>query len=480
MSSQDKADRYLTTRRRKFLKTAGVGMATGLAGCTGDGDGGDGDGGTTDTPGDGDGMDFSGVELTWWNSINVQSGAARSNSEALIQEFEQDTGASISASWDGYGDIIGANWREGFQNGNYPVMYDSFIRWDGQFIDGDWVLPFDDYRDRLSQETIDAIEWIFPVLESQFAGFERDIYEIPYGFVAGPPVIARMDHFDEAGLSRDRLPAEGYEDFIDIATTLQEDGPADHGMQIHGTVFDATDCFFPQMLINEHGKDGLWMNSDWSDTQWDSDPHKEWARNWVDIYTEHGLSNPATPDHDDESVTAELVAQGQYSMSTADFFNHPDYAEANPDLYESGDIQWFMPWDGASSFTGKFTGLSFAITQAPEGADQSEYERKQDAAIEFLKRLLSKDVQRNLFDNFGLMPIRQDVWGEVGSHPSGLFDAIDSFSSGDGPHAWSAHPASVSIQYNIPGPELQDALRGNQTPEEACDSIAAQIRDQLL
>lgn len=465
--------------RRPVLKATGASiLGTGLAGCIGGSDGSNNNNNNNESFGESD-ADLSGVTFEYWNQMNVQSRQAKSVSEDLINNFQNSTDASIEVSWDGYDNVIGADWRTSFSQGNYPVMYDSVSTWDGQFVDGDWVYPFDEYQDQFDDETISAIEWIFPILEDQYRGFDgNNLYEVPFGFLLQIPFLVRMDHFDEAGLERSRFPPEDYDDLIDIATTLQEDGPGEYGYQIHGTAFDVTDCRLPNMAVAAGGEDGLFLNDDWSDTLWDNDIWKDTVTKYVEIFTEHELSSPETPNHDDESMVQEIVS-GQTSINAGDFLNHPDLMDQAGSMMETGDIQWHPQWAGDAGQMAIIQPYSLGLTRPPDGADESEWEDQQAAAIEFMKTFLAKDFQRNLFENFGLFPIRQDLWEELPEAEHQLYRTATTMAE-NSEFTWSAHPQTVSIQYNLPGPHLQEALNGEKSPEQACDDIAQEVRDQLL
>lgn len=468
-------DRNSGVNRRPFIKASGAAVTgLGLAGCSGNGGGNGGDDVGT-VAGD---KNFEGLTFEYWNQMNVQSRAAREVSEKLVNRFQDNTGASIEVNWSGYSNVIGATWRNNFSKGNYPVVYDSVTTWDGQFVDGDWIVPFEEYSDQFDDETLSAIEWMMPVLEEQYSGFDRTVYHLPYGYLLQIPFVARMDHFDEAGLSRDRFPPKDYDDLIDIATTLQEDGPGEFGYQIHGTKFDVTDCRLPNLAAAAGGKEGLFLNEDWSDTHWDNDVWKTAVKQWVDIYTEHGLSNPGTPDHDDEAMVQE-IASGTTSMNSGDFLNHPDMMDQIPDLMENGDVQWGHQWAGSGNSMGLIQPYGMAICRPPEDADEAKWEEKQQAGVEFMKLFLDKDFQLSLFENFGLFPVREDVWSELPTAEHKLYRTATTMAE-NSELAWNAHPKTASVQYNIPAPHIQEALNGNKSPEQACDDIAQEVRDQLL
>ena len=457
--------------RRQLLKATGVSVGSiGLAGCTGGGSSGGSGGGK-----------FSDVSFTYWNTVNVQSQAAKSNSQRLIDSFSENTGASVDVNMTGYDGVIGAKWKTSFANGNYPVLYDSTSAWDGQYQQ--WIHPFSDYQDQFSKEFLQGIEWLTPLLKDQWSGFGKNIvYEVPLGFQVQVPLVARMDHFDKAGLSRDRFPPKSYDDLIDVATTLQKNGPGEYGFQIHGTKFDAFDAFAPALVADIGGSKGTFLNDDWSDTNWDNNAFKQGVRRWVEIYTKHRLSGPGTPNHDDESMVQEIVS-GRASMTVGDFLNHPNFLDSAPDMMSNGTIKWGAMWKGGTKDTpaaGVIRPLTFGITKPPQGADQAAYEKKQTAAMELVKYFTRKDTQKTLFKDFGLFPARDDVWSDLPTgKPHNVYNALTNMAENTR-IVWEAHPALVSMQYNIPGPQLQRALKQQITPEKACDNIAKSIRDQFL
>jgi len=471
--------------RRKILKMSGAGMfAATVAGCSGNGNGDtvtEGGGGTDDTV-TSTSKDLSDVELNYWNSINVQSTAARTESERIVEKFRNRTGATANVNWSGYGQIVGADWLQQFQRGNQPVVYDSVSRFGGQFATNDWLVPFSEWRDELPDDVLNNIEWSFDSLRDQYRGFDGEIFEIPIGFGIQTPFVARMDHFEQAGLDPSSdFPPENYEDLIEVATTLQDQGPGEFGFQIHGAVFDVTDAIPLAWNIARGGSEsGTWLNDDWSDTIFDNDTWTTTYENYVDVYREHGLSNDSTPTFDDENVPA-LMTQGQVSMSQHDFIGfHSVYQETAGELYENGTIQWGSAWEGPSGQRGGPTFFSIGITKPPEGANQSAWERKQEAAVELVKVWLSKDVQRQAFENFGVLPARQDLWEEAlpdGPHRAKEVN-IEMAESSQTP--WEAHPKFTAMAYTTPGPHLQQALQGEKEPAQAVQDAAAEIRNNLL
>jgi len=127
------------------------------------------------------------------------------------------------------------------------------------------------------------------------------------------------------------------------------------------------------------------------------------------MFREHELSTPETPQSGDEDVVP-WMAQGQVSMSQIDFLNEPTLMQRHTELMENGTVKWAPSFGGQSGQRSLVTPFTFGITKPPDGADEAAWEKKQQAAIEFLKVWLSKDFRVELFESYGLLPVHQDVW----------------------------------------------------------------------
>ena len=469
--------------RRNFLKLTGAGSVVAIAGCGGQGNGDGTPAGDNQTTTAGtterSGGDDSNVSLTYWDTVNAQSRNAQLKTELLVETFESDSGATIQTSWDGFGDAAGNTWVSRLQQGNRPVIYDSSGLLTGKYVEGDWILPFDDYMDQIDDEIIENIEWMFPDLRNRYSGFEGDkIYEIPYSFVAATPFVARTDHFEQAGLDpASDFPPENFEDLVTTATTLQNEGPGDWGFQIHGGQFDILDEILMCWTQAEGGQDGLFLTEDWSDTNFDNQTWKSVVSDYVEIYREHELSNGGTPSFSDEN-TIPLMANGSVSMTQHNFLNYPTLSDQASSLVSEGDIQYGMPWGGNEDSPALPVSKTKAILRKPDNADAATWERKQEAAINFLELWLSRDVQMTMFEDFGAIPVRQDVWSEIERRPSKIVETgINSIQNSK--FMVSAHPQQFAIMYGDATGYFQQALSGEISPEEACDQAASAVRDLL-
>jgi ABC-type glycerol-3-phosphate transport system substrate-binding protein len=470
--------------RRRFVKATGAGvLATGLAGCTGDGGDGGGDGGGGDTPSPtlevDDEVDISGTSFTYWSAVHSQSRSARRTMERFINRFEQATGATVNVSWESYSNILGAKWRQEFSRGNYPVLYDSVSRFGGTWVEGDWVYPFEEYSDQFDSATLDGLEWLLEVMRDQYRNYGGRAYEVPLGFLAIEPFVARMDHFEQAGLDPSSdYPPTSVEEIVEVGTTLQEQGPGQYGFQVHGKADDATDNILPQWTLAKGGaEEGLLVDRDVTDTIVDNDVWIESVTQYVDMFREHDLSNPQTPNSGDEDVV-NWMAQEQVSMSQIDFLNEPTLVERYPDLMENGTIKWAPSFGGQSGQRCLVTPFTFGITKPPDGANASQYEQKQQAAIQFLKAWMAESFQTELFANIGLLPVRDDVWEVLPERADNSLQSIFTMAR-ESDFGFTAHPQQSQMLYGIFAPYVQQALRGEISPEEACRNTARDIRDQV-
>ncbi|MFP8890436.1 ABC transporter substrate-binding protein [Natrialbaceae archaeon A-CW2] len=476
--------------RRNVLKTTGFGLTTAtLAGCIGGDSDDDHNGNGDDVGGNGTNgddsepeieVDLTGVDFTYWNAINVQSRAARRASERLTNAFESQTGATIDVSWEGYGNVIGAAWPEAFQRGDYPVLYDSVSQFGGTFVQGDWIYPAEEYLDELPDEIVSNIDWLLDSMRHQYRGLADDtLFEIPFGFSAEIPFIGRMDHFEQAGLNPDDdFPPSNYDELIETASALQNDGPASYGFQIHGDPLDVSTSIVPCWTVARAGEDGLLLNQDMTDTNIDNDVWVETFQDYVDIFREHELSNPGTPAASDEEVVPQMIGE-DVAMSQIDFLNQPTLMEQGGSLMDEGTIRWAPSWEGDAGERGIQLPFTLGVTRPPEGVDEDEYAKKQQAAIEFIALMLSEEVQLRMFEDYGLLPVRQDVWELLPERNDRLFESMIAMAEGSS-YAWSAHPQITGIMYSWSVPYFQEALQGNMTAQEACETAAAEIRDNVF
>lgn len=447
--------------RRQFLKAAAVGGTAAAAGCLGN---------------------SSSDSFQYWEYFHSQSEVANDLMKSSVTEFEDENDVQMQVNWASWNDINGGKWKNNMQSGNRPVIYDSTNSLNGQFIEPGWVKPVSEYKDRLDDEALEHVEWALEMAQSCYRGFDEDLYEIPIGFEVGAPFIARADHFEEAGLSiEDDFPPQNYEELVQVATQLQEDGPADNGFQIYGAQGDVTDEALLTWTAAEGGYEGMYLNEDWSEVNYDNEVWKDATKKFVDLYHEHGLSSDKAPTASNEEA-AQMLIQGNVSMvqgSTKDFGLLRSRAE---EMLTDGTIVFGPSWEGAAGNRGDFFTQCIALMKQPDNVDDDTWQQHEETAIEWINKLLSADFQKEVPRSLATLPARRDVWStyEEGTAitESNFMSTLETTVDGM-EHGWSSHPGMNAIQYNIAGPLFQQAVRGELTAEEACDQAAEQIRNQV-
>ncbi len=461
-------------QRRQFLKAAALGGVGASAGCLSSVTGGSESGSS--------GGGGSGNTLEYWEYFHSQSEVAKKLMESSVEEFQQNNDVQMKMNWASWDDINGGKWKNNIQNGNRPVIYDSTNSLDGQFIEPGWVKPVSEYKDRLNDDALQNVQWALDMAGSCYRGFDENLYEIPIGMEVGSPFIARADHFEKAGLSiEDDFPPKNYQQLVEVATQLQENGPGDHGFQIYGAQGDVTDEALVTWTASEGGYDGMYLNEDWSDVNYDSDVWRTATKRYVDLYQKHDLSSDKAPTASNEGV-AQMLIQGNVSMyqgSTKDFGLFRSRAQK---MLEDGKIVFGPSWNGGAGNRGEFFTQCVALMRKPDGVSKDVWSKREDAAIKWINKLLSKDFQKQVPRSLATLPVRKDVWEGLQDDPamgeSNYISTLQTTVEGM-EHGWASHPKMNAIQYNIAGPLFQQAVRGKIGPEEACNKAAKQIRNQI-
>lgn len=455
-----------TSKRRKFLTSVGALGATGLTGCLG-------------LMGD---SQSSVNSFTFWDVLNVQSNDARQALQDVINDYESQSGATVDVNYSGYSQLLGSKWIQAFQQGEPPVLYDSTTVYNGRFIKGDYVLPAEEYLDEFDQETIDAISWVFDALKDAGRGFGGKIYEIPHGVLPRNPFVGRMDHFKAAGLDpKEDFPPKNFQHLLEVATTLQEDGPGDVGFQMFGQQTDWNDIGQP-WAVAKGGLEGRVFNEDWTDVNFDKDAWITAAERMHTIYNKRGIGLESTPTLPDEKMVP-LMSSGKVSLSMPEWFNHPRFMSQAKDMMMDGTIKYGPMYGGESGQRG-FIGIrTLGLTRAPEGANQAEWEQRQKLAIDFMKVLLSKEFQRKMVTEMGIIPIRKDIQQELAAEVPGadshnLLKAAFTMAETQ-KVAWEYHPRAPQFVATIPAANIQKMFKGELGPKEAMEKTAREARSQL-
>ncbi|WP_157744203.1 extracellular solute-binding protein [Halopenitus persicus] len=471
--------------------TSGIAAAA-IAGCLGDGGGGSGGNGNGGSGGNGNGGSdgtnggSGGATIEFWDVMNAQSRSARDQINNISDQFEQDTGNQIDINFSGYAQLSGAKWFSSFERGDYPHVFSGESIFTGRFAEQGWVKPFDEWKDALDDETLDNIQWFLDIYREtgntwkDDVGLEHRVHALPVGLVTQEPFQVRTDHMEEAGLDPDQdFPPESYDDLLDLALELKNNGPSDYGFQVHGDVFDWYTYILPAAAAS--GRYGYFAD-DFKSVNFDTEEFIQRTREAVGFFREHEVSNPGTPQMSDEEAVG-LLINGEISMSVCEPPNFPEFLDRGQSQIEQGNIQYGKFFDTDDGFGVVPLSFCLGLTNKPDDVDQAKWDRQMEAAKEYISMWFSKDFQKFMFSELGMLPIREDVWAEVqesleyeSQHQA--FETMTTMAK-NSVQDKSSFPLVGTIEQNVMGPRFQEALNGEITPEECCNR-AAEEANQLI
>jgi multiple sugar transport system substrate-binding protein len=465
--------------RRNALKTlggtAGIGM---LAGCIG-GDSSSGGGGEK-VGNKSSSKNANGVTIELWNTVNGQSEVAANYLTELQRKYEQQTGNTLKLVNDNVASVQKGNWLTRMNQGKVPTLFQCAGSRSGQFVENGFVTPWGTVIDQFNSKIINGTEWAHDTVRDMYQGFEKPkMKTMMLGFVMQEPFIARADHFEKAGLDIEKdYPPKNYDELIDLAKTLQKEGPGKYGFQVHGAPGDLMDEITPTWAHTYGGVDGMYINSDWTDVNYDKKPWKTSLSRQVEIYRELDLSSPNADSTSDEDA-CNLLIDGKASMSMVGMLNYGLLASRAPKMLKNGTLRFGSNWEGKSGFRGEYNNTVIGLGSKPPGMADSTWEKKKQAGIKFMEFVMSVEVQKDIFKKFGLLPFNRKAWDKIPPKKNKIVDVATTLAK-NSKYAWSAHPQMGDIQYNIPGPIFQRAMNGTLTPEEACNQAASRVRRQVF
>jgi len=507
--------------RRPYLKMLGAGLAASLAGCgsggpaatteeDGDGAAGDGgDGGDTpmdggDTPmngGDGgetptetdttgtESMDISGMSFSYWSVDWSQSNTAEQFVDDTVSQFEEETGATVdlrkAANPAGNQQV----WVQAVNNNDWPHIFEAGANV-GTMVELGIVKPASTYLDFFSDDFREQFEpWLDLAAEQNrgFAGRQKEVY-VPLWGDARSPMVTRRSFFEETpGLDPDEdFPPSSFEEFVETARTLQEDGPVDFGTIVFGGGGDILDNHLPILAYQEGGvENGALYTSDWQDVNLDTDAWKRAFSKYVGLFTEEGLAPPESPSAGDEQVGA-LLRQGRIGMAWNELFTFPQIREQVPDII---DDMMYAPMWGSEDYPdaiAKANTSGICFTEAPPNEDADEWEQAQRAAARYIESTYgSQEGQVRGSQDYGRVPLREDVREEVRANAEEtnniimptMFEILDTLR--DTGYVFQNHPRNIAVTYTDAPPLLQEAFSGDVSPEQACENAAEAARQRL-
>lgn len=419
--------------------------------------------------------DLKGVEIDYWNMIGVQNKLVRQLSETIIKAFEQRTGAKVNVSWNGYGDIIGPKYRTNFQGGIKPTVFDSMASWTGQLRG--FLRPMNDFIENEWDEAArNGVKWLFPLIERQNSGFPDadQIYDMPFALVPQAPYLARRDHFEKAGLDFEQnYPIRDTDHYVELCKAIQGKAGVRYPTEVYGKIWDFGDTQLNGWIRSVDTETSDFITADWTKSNALSDAWLKGVQFYVDVFRKHRLSSPNTPQSSDEQAVEEFI-RGQKSIIHCDILNRGTLLAKMPDQMKDGTVVWgpHFPLTGGGSGSSMFLRSATFELVKQSGDDAALKER---AGWEFIKEWFRPENQVAYAKVAGLCP-RRDQWPQIMGAPDRYAEAGTSMIQNPG--AWTNHPKSVDLQYNLLAPHGQKMFQGASVEKELA-AYAKEVDDVL-
>lgn len=477
--------------RRSVVKAAGASLlGTGLAGCTGngsdDGDGGDSNGGADTTAQAGDESDFSNVTVEYADTGFSDVGRfAAQTIDLWVSEWSAETGGDVNLTQPSDEGLA-----EQFQNDEQPHMITASPGDTGVFLPDNLLTPYSEFQDTFPDYLDGGLHpGMAEITENHaFRGW-GDVYYLQLTTKPYAPIIGNMDHFEETpGLSPDDFPPESWDELVEQATALQEEGPSEIGYQPYGSSGDLMDVEWNQVAgANPAGgnpSEAYTYGDDWSTINWNNDTWKEWMGAKVDAHTEHGLGSPGTATFGDEEGIPGMI-NGQIGMCHQASSANSIFQNQASEMFEDGTLRWGTTWGGESGLRANHLQDGVSYAQKPEGKDEANWEKSVNAAEDFTKFLLGTELFRDDFvTGMGFCPAWKGDWDNMAENDrttaGGWLSAVKPMvDEAEAYRGYSAHPYRSTHDYDVIPQEVQKAFNGEISTDQALENATEIAQKQL-
>ena len=311
----------------------------------------------------------------------------------------------------------------------------------GAFLDLTDRLADYEYKDELNQAMLNLGTW------------DGKVYALPFS-ADDSALIYNRTLFEEAGLDPDKPPTT-WAELVEYARTLTDPEKGVYGYGFSGG--SAGGLMFT-MMPYAWANGGLWLSEDGMTAAVNDPRTVEAVQMFVDMINE-GLVPPGTPTYTYDDFQNGFK-QGQIAMITTGNFVVSDLVRNFPDIDFGVAL---IPGQDGESFSSFIGGDLIAIPATS---------RYPDEAWEFIKFLLSEDVQIEVYAKNGIIPVRRDL------HENEYFEAEPRYKVFA--QALEVGYVPFTVVYNeLYNPFLagmQNAFLGNMSVEEALTQAAAEMQ----
>jgi multiple sugar transport system substrate-binding protein len=372
--------------------------------------------------------------------------------EARVREFEDETGIQVELIQSGWPAVADKVVPEMATGGSAYDVVEFDNGWVAQWCGAGWTTPLDDYMEPgYTDGMIPGLVDLFTCPDGTVHGF---VWNNDTRFF-----FYNADQLAEAGFD---APPATVEELLAQSQAAQEAGVAEYGLvPFYGEVWALVNDFhfwtyvFGGEMVDA---DGCFL--------FNTDPKTLAALEFMIGGFDTGVSDPAGLTYDQAAAQDVFLKGGAvfYPQGIPGLLSY-----ANDDTLSSvvGQVE-------VGLVPGAEPGLSASLT-LPEAYAIPANSQHKEAAWKFIEYMTSLETNRKLSNEIGLLPIWVDLYTDP--ELTGLYPEWAEFSA----QLDTARGLSTLTWYgdfvDIASVEIQKALTGEQTAQEALDAMAAGLAD---
>lgn len=329
--------------------------------------------------------------------------------EAMLPEFEQETGIKVNVIKHPYENALGEQVRDFVAGGDLDVALIDLV-WIGNFAENDWVLPLADVQAKFPDAVDPELDMddFFPLVLNAFGGWNGTIYGLPVDNYSGLMFYNRC-MLEEAGFDG---PPKTWEELKDVyGPALTKDGKYAYALQSKRNETQSADSF--ARMIWPFG--GSFLNAEFKSNL--NSPESQAGLKFRQDLMQYMPDGIVAYDH------AEVVngfAQGDVAMITewSAFYS----SVMSPDTSKVADCVEIAPEPmGPAGRKPALGGFSMAVASQADEAEQAaaylfiQWATSKANAVEYVERggvsaRQSAYVDPKLAETFKYIPALVESW----------------------------------------------------------------------
>lgn len=369
-----------------------------------------------------------------------------------VSQFTEETGIEVELIQLGWDEVADKVIPEMASGGDAYDVTEFDNGWVAQWCGAGWATPLDQFMpEGYTEDMIPGLVDLFTCPDGKLYGivWNNDTRFFYYN----------SQMLEEAGID---APPETWSEMVEQTRTMQDQDIAEHGLAPYWKMewalaneFHFWTYTFGGEIVDE---DGCFL--------WNTDPKTQAALEFMRSLIEQGVADPAALTYDQEASQdvflkggAAFFPQGWGGLIA--FSNDPEVSD--------------IVGDAKIGLVPKAEGGSTATLTLPEAYAIPAGSQNKEAAWEFIRYMTSKETNRWLAEQIGLLPIWTDLYTDpelVEQYPHWeQFSEQLETARGLTQVTWYGDFVDVAIA------EIQKALAGEKSAEAALNDMASQLEE---